>query len=482
MQGRLAKISLCRTSALGGRWYSCDDCGETTKLHNSCGDRHCPGCSGAKRADFNVRASALITPGVEHFQVIFTVPEIVSKIALANRMEITDLLFKSAWKALSKTIQSEQGYDPAALMVLHTWNQKLDAHWHVHALVPGAGPALSDRALGDRALGDRALGDTALQGEGIKVATSPCGDDSRKYLVDAIHLRHAYRKAFLRGLKSLYRRGKLSLGGGVEHLREQAAWDDLIAELEQTEWVSHIEPPPSEQSEADHVVGYMTRYLTGGPISDHRILAADDKEVTFLAREGRRTGGTRDQVPMTLSTDEFVRRWCLHIQPYQLTKTRCYGGWSNSKREAYLHQMRGKTWEEDSELEMLLEPSALILAEGPDLEGNLEDRDLCCDSCGSKSLRLSHQEPKPSWSELLGLDSECSPWWYAESQEREEKRRWDASMGEGFYDWYVAHVLRPSESARAQGAPSTNRRMHQPLLPGMGVHQENAGGYYAESF
>ena len=101
---------------------------------------------------------------------------------------------------------------------------------------------------------------------------------------------------------------------------------------------------------------------------------------------------------------------------------------------------------------MLLEPSALILAEGPDLEGNLEDRGLCCDSCGSKSLRLSHQEPKPSWSELLGLDSECSPWWYAESQEREEKRRWDASMGEGYYDWYAAEVLRPSESARAQGA------------------------------
>ncbi|MEL7335715.1 MAG: transposase zinc-binding domain-containing protein, partial [Planctomycetota bacterium] len=71
VQSVLAKINLCRTRALGGRWFQCDDCGETTKLFNSCGDRHCPGCSGAKRADFNEKASQLITPGADHFQVVF---------------------------------------------------------------------------------------------------------------------------------------------------------------------------------------------------------------------------------------------------------------------------------------------------------------------------------------------------------------------------------------------------------------------------
>ena len=311
VQSVLAKISMCRTSALGGRWYECDDCGETTKLYNSCGDRHCPGCSGAKRVDFNDRASKLITPGVDHYQVIFTVPEIVSTLALANRSEIADLLFKSAWRAIKKTVTAEQGYDPAALMVLHTWNQKLEPHWHVHALVPGAGPA--------------------TDGDGVKESVSPRGD-GKAYLVDAINLRRTYRAVFLRGLKSLYRRGKLSFGGSVEHLRSQDEWGMLMDELSQQEWVSHIEPPPSELSEADHVVSYMTRYLTGGPISDHRILSADDREVTLLARAGRRTGGSREQVPMKLSTSKFVRRWCLHIQPHQLTKTRCFGGWSNSAR------------------------------------------------------------------------------------------------------------------------------------------------------
>lgn len=454
VQSTLAKISLCRTSVLGGRWYSCDDCGETTKRHNSCGDRHCPGCSGAKRADFNDRASQLITPGVDHFQVIFTVPEIVSTIALANRSEIADLLFKSAWRALEKTIRSEQRYDPAALMVLHTWNQKLDAHWHVHALVPGAGPA--------------------MQGGGMKKSECPWGDDSQSYLVDAINLRRTYRKAFLRGLRSLYRRGKLSFGGTTERLREQDAWDDLMDKLEQTEWVSHIEPPPSSLSQADHVVSYMTRYLTGGPISDHRILSADEKEVTFLARLGQRSGGTREQPPMTLSTQEFIRRWCLHIQPSQLTKTRCFGGWAYSKRADYQCRVE-----------------SALSASNPDARSPEPDLDetclkpkgdgLCCQACGSESLTLVHETRKPSWSDILGLDSECSPWWYRESQEREEKRLWDEAMGDGFYAWYIAHVRKPSKGARAP-SESTDCSQVQPMLFDLDVSAHQTGNFYADSF
>jgi len=457
VQSTLAKITLCRTAALGGRWYRCDDCGETTKLYNSCGDRHCPGCSGAKRADFNDRASQLITPGVQHYQVIFTVPEIVSTLALANRNEIADLLFKSAWRALEKTISSQQQYEPAALMVLHTWNQKLDAHWHVHALVPGAGPA--------------------VDGAGIRQALSPQDGQAGKHLVDAISLRHAYRKAFLRGLRSLYRRGKLSFSGSTQHLRLEDAWNELIDRLEQQEWVSHIEPPPSEFSEADHVVSYLTRYLTGGPIGESRILSANDRQVTFLAREGRRTGGAREQVPITLSSEEFVRRWCLHIQPPQLTKTRCFGGWSNSKRARYQQRMEAFQVPGESSAELERGRSC----EGIESEASLDRPNVCCDSCGSQSLTLSAQQPKPSWSVLLGLDSQCSPWWYAESQEREEKRLWDAAMGEGFYDWYVAEIKRPLESAR----DAAKAKVCHPLqlsLPGMETHWAPVGSFSDDSF
>ena len=97
-----------------------------------------------------------------------------------------------------------------------------------------------------------------------------------------------------------------------------------------------IESPPSESSRGEDVLKYLARYLTGGPISDRRILSADEQEVTLLAREGKTAGGDRRQVPITLSSVEFVRRWSLHILPKGYTKTRRYGGWSNRRRDDYL--------------------------------------------------------------------------------------------------------------------------------------------------
>jgi hypothetical protein len=114
-------------------------------------------------------------------------------------------------------------------------------------------------------------------------------------------------------------------------------------------------------------------------------------------------------------------------------------------------------------------------------EAGLEQAALCCQSCGSESLTLSRRQRKPSWSVLLDLDSQCSPWWYAESQEREEKRLWDQAMGEGFYDWYVAHVLGPSESAR-DGIETSDCPQVQLRLPGMELEREQAGRFYADSF
>ncbi|MCA9128091.1 MAG: transposase, partial [Planctomycetales bacterium] len=104
---------------------------------------YCPGCSGGKRFNFSERAEKLFLDGVDYYQVVFTY-------AFSDRPEqrqpLGDLLFSSAWKSLWKTIGNEQGYVPAAIVVLHTWNQKLDSHWHVHAIVPGAGPEIDQEA------------------------------------------------------------------------------------------------------------------------------------------------------------------------------------------------------------------------------------------------------------------------------------------------------------------------------------------------
>ena len=120
VQSVLAKILLCRTAPLGGHKYTCPQCGEKTNLYNSCTDRHCPQCSGAKRAQWLDKTAALLLPKVNYFHVIFTLPDSLSDLTLGNRREMYSLLFRSAWQALDQTLRQTGKFHPAALMVLHT--------------------------------------------------------------------------------------------------------------------------------------------------------------------------------------------------------------------------------------------------------------------------------------------------------------------------------------------------------------------------
>lgn len=116
----LAKLSLCRTAALGGRLLQCESCDHRCVVYNSCGDRHCPQCRGAKRAAWVESARSLLLPQVNYFQVVFTLPEQLSSLALGNRRTMYDLLFQTAWQALREVLQEQFGFQPAAVMVLHT--------------------------------------------------------------------------------------------------------------------------------------------------------------------------------------------------------------------------------------------------------------------------------------------------------------------------------------------------------------------------
>ena len=116
----LAKLSLCRTKALGGHTYECPRCQHQCQVYNSCTDRHCPQCSGARRADWLDKTAELLLPGVDYFQVVFTLPDLLSSLALGHRSEIFDLLFHTAWKSLRDVMRQELQIEPAALMVLHT--------------------------------------------------------------------------------------------------------------------------------------------------------------------------------------------------------------------------------------------------------------------------------------------------------------------------------------------------------------------------
>ena len=394
VQSTLAKLALCRTAAMGDHVYRCDACDTECRVYNSCGDRHCPLCAGAKRADWLTSTSELLLPGIKYFQVVFTIPDTLSSLALGNRREIYNLLFHSAWQTLRDVIADEQGFEAAAAMVLHTWNQKLDAHAHVHALVPGGGPSLT---------GDRRW----------KISRRPyvktCDGN---YLVDTEVLKSEYRKNFIAALKRLRAKGELKLEGDWAHLNDETAFDDWLKPLEAVTWVAYIEPPPTEHSTPEHVVKYLARYLTGGPISDRRLLSHENGEVTFFARVGRKTGGDDETEPIALAGVEFVRRWSLHILPKGYTKTRRFGGFSNRHCKRYVAECRDLLT--TAGIAAIPDVSAILphAAEQRDDEPAAIDRRApCCPTCKATMRRIA-AEHRRSWK--IAMRSHYRPLWYSD--------------------------------------------------------------------
>jgi hypothetical protein len=397
VQSTLAKLSLCRTAALGGRRYRCGSCENECTVYNSCGDRHCPQCSGAKRADWLTSTAALLRPGLDYFQVVFTIPEQLSALTLGNRRAMYDLLFDAAWQSLRKVIGEEQGFEAAAAMVLHTWNQRLEPHVHVHAVVPGGGPSLR---------GERRW--ITSHRRDVPRAVAP-------YLVDADTLRQRFRQTFLDGLRRLHRRGSLKLERDWHLLRDATAFNNWLQPLEQVDWVTYIEPPPSRDASPEHVLKYLARYLTGGPISDRRLISDAGGEVTFWARAGRKAGGDRaDRQPYTLPGPEFVRRWSLHILPKGFVKTRRFGGYSNRHRQRYLSTCE----------DLLPDRSLPPVPTGPDLdwpglsaspdsgeapEPDAEANEPTCTQCGGR-MRCIADRNREGW--FLVLNSRDRPHWY----------------------------------------------------------------------
>ena len=290
----------------------------------------------------------------------------------------TPLLFHSAWRSLKQVVEDEQQFEAAAAMVLHTWNQKLDSHVHVHALVPGGGPSLTE------------------PGTWKSSCPPPHENQRRLWLVDADALRVKFRDRFLDGLRQLHKQGELKLNGEWSHLTERAAFDDWLKPFEEISWVTYIQKPP-ENSSPEHVVKYLARYMTGGPISDRRLVSHDNGIVTFSARIGKTHGGSDETEEVPLSGVEFVRRWSLHILPKGYTKTRRFGGYSNRHSERYITECRELLATEEA-----TPIAAAVLSETP-------PREHLCPNCHIP-LRVVSRTNRPGWSIIM--NSVHRPHWY----------------------------------------------------------------------
>jgi Putative transposase len=333
----------------------------------------------------------LLLPEVDYFQVVFTLPQALSALALGNRRTLYKLLFRSASQALTAVMAEQFGLEAASLMVLHTWNQRLEHHPHVHLLVPGGGPSLDGKRW-------------------IKTRHPKHRNKRRPYLVNNRLLSERFREVFLKSLERLQRKGELRVS-------DLPAFRSLLSTLRDSPWVVYIQAPPHENASPEQVIKYLARYMTGGPISDQRLVSHESGKVTIRARStgkpstgkpstGKSTDGSPlKQVHVPLDGVEFVRRWSLHILPKGFVKVRRYGGFSNRNREAYLELCR----------QLLgLVPTSTDPPNEVDVnefEGETPE-EVCndkCPKCSESMTCVSHQD-KPSWSRVMP-GSAC-PFWY----------------------------------------------------------------------
>lgn len=389
VQSVLAKLALCRTAALGGHTYECPQCQHRCRVYNSCLDRHCPLCSGGRRMDWLDKTSELLLPNIDYFQVVFTLPDDLWPLMLGNRRPTYGLLFQAAWEALGEVLREELGCEPAALVVLHTWNQRLEHYPHLHALVPGGGPSKDGR-------------------QWVRSNPQRVGGQDKPYLVDNRVLSARFRDKFLDGLKRLHRKGKLKLTGHWSSRQDPAAFDGWLRPLRDCDWVVFIEPPPTADANPEHVLKYLARYLSGGPISDRRLIDHQDGKITFWVRgHDKKSGNQRE--PCTLSGAEFTRCWALHILPQGFIKSRCFGGFSCRHRKAYLNRCR--TLLDLQEAASAAASVAVPAAASEALTKPAEESPTTprCPRCQTPMTRVCEGE-RVSWRKVLS-GRHCPPWY-----------------------------------------------------------------------
>ncbi len=304
----LRNIELCRTAALGGHLEQCDQCGHQRNAYNSCADRNCPKCQSLARAKWLEQRRAELLP-VEYFHVVFTLPEPLAQLCLQNQREMYNLLFRAASETLLTIAADPQhlGARIGFFCILHTWGQTLTAHPHLHCVVSGGGISLDGSHW---------------------VACRP------GFFLPVRVLSRRFRNVYLRYLEKAYEAGKLRFGGGLETLAGRTNFIRYLDRLRQMEWVVYAKPPFGGP---DRVLDYLGRYTHRIAISNNRLLECKDGRVTFTYKDYKHE---QKRKVMTLSADEFLRRFLFHVLPDGFQRIRHYGLLGNRHRAEHLARCR----------------------------------------------------------------------------------------------------------------------------------------------
>jgi hypothetical protein len=302
----MSAIEHCRTAALGGHVEACEACGHRRIAYNSCRNRHCPKCQGAAARTWLAEREADLLP-VGYFHVVFTLPAVVTDIAFQNKPLIYDLLFRAASETML-TIAADPKHLGARIgitAVLHTWGSALTHHPHVHMIVPGGGIALDGRRW---------------------ISSRPA------FLLPVRVLGKLFRRLFLTRLIALRDAGGLAFFGTLAHFADRRAFLRHLSSLRKKRWVVYAKAPFAGP---EAVLAYLSRYTHRVAISNRRLISFNESGVTFHYKDYRRSEANRQQV-MTLATDEFIRRFLLHVLPCGFHRIRHYGLLAGSSRKASL--------------------------------------------------------------------------------------------------------------------------------------------------
>jgi hypothetical protein len=281
-------ILKCRTAALGAHIDQCDECEFAKISYNSCRNRHCPKCQTfAKEEWIEKQKNDLVNR--KYFHVVFTVPAVLRPAFLQNQKTLYSLLFKAASETLLELCDDSKflGAKPGITAVLHTWGQNLSYHPHLHCIVTGGGLTKLEKWKNSR----------------------------KKFFLPIKVLSRKFRGKFLNYLK----RENLQFFGGSSNLNDAGAFEMLVDKLYQTEWVVYCKPPFGD---AEKVINYLGRYTHRVAISNNRLVALEEGIVTFRWRDYSDDNKSKT---LSITADEFIRRFMSHVLPAGLRKIRHYG-------------------------------------------------------------------------------------------------------------------------------------------------------------
>jgi len=302
-------IETCRTAALGGHLERCTDCGFERPAYDSCRNRHCPKCQSLAKARWLKARQAELLP-VNYFHTVFTVPHDLNPLILANKACLYQILFEAVADTLltfGADPRHRLGGQLGFLAILHTWDQQLRFHVHLHGVVPGG----------------------ALDVDGDRwVSANPT------FLFPVRALSRAFGRRFLARLEVAYRQQRLVFPASLASVEAPAAFRAWLPVVRRRAWVVYAKPPRGGPAT---VLDYLARYTHRVAISNHRITAVADGQVSFTYQDRQHGGVIRD---LTLPAESFIDRFLLHIVPPRFPRIRHVGFLANCTKKIRLAQCR----------------------------------------------------------------------------------------------------------------------------------------------